>query len=126
MLVCHNIVSCGDGERPASLSPEWHRVLREELGFTGCIITDDLVMDAIQQYCDASSAAVQAVLAGNDLLCCSDYETQFPAVLAAVERRPESQRSASTNPSCGFCAGRRSWSCWIELGLLSKPFAILL
>ena len=85
VLVCHNIVSCGDGERPASLSPEWHRVLREELGFTGCIITDDLVMDAIQQYCDASSAAVQAVLAGNDLLCCSDYETQFPAVLAAVE-----------------------------------------
>ena len=42
-------------------------------------------MDAIQQYCDASSAAVQAVLAGNDLLCCSDYETQFPAVLAAAE-----------------------------------------
>ena len=45
----------------------------------------DLVMDAIQDYCDASSAAVQAVLAGNDLLCCSDYETQVPAVLAAVE-----------------------------------------
>ena len=60
-------------------------MLREELGFTGCIITDDLVMDAIQEYCDASSAAVQAVQAGNDLLCCSDYETQYPAVLAAVE-----------------------------------------
>ena len=25
------------------------------------------------------------MLAGNDLLCCSDYETQVPAVLAAVE-----------------------------------------
>ena len=85
VLVSHNIVTCRDGEAPASLSPEWHRVLREELGFTGCIITDDLVMDAIQEYCDASSAAVQAVQAGNDLLCCSDYETQYPAVLAAVE-----------------------------------------
>lgn len=85
VLVSHNIVTCRDGEAPASLSPEWHRALREELGFTGCIITDDLVMDAIQQYCDASSAAVQAVQAGNDLLCCSDYETQYPAVLAAVE-----------------------------------------
>lgn len=42
-------------------------------------------MDAIRQYCDASSAAVQAVKAGNDLLCCSDYETQYPAVLAAVQ-----------------------------------------
>ena len=55
------------------------------LGFTGCGITDDMVMDAFQEYCDASGAAVQAVQAGNDLLCCSDYETQYPAVLAAVE-----------------------------------------
>lgn len=48
-------------------------------------------MDAIQEYCDSSSAAVQAVLAGNDLLCCSDYETQYPAVLAAVENGQISQ-----------------------------------
>ena len=85
VLVCHNIVTCKDGSYPASLSPEWHRILREELGFEGCIITDDLIMDAVQEYCDATSAAVQAVLAGNDLLCCSDYETQYPAVLAAVK-----------------------------------------
>ena len=31
-------------------------------------------------------AAVQAVLAGNDLLCCTDFEVQIPAVLAAVEQ----------------------------------------
>ena len=85
VLVSHNIVTCQDGQYPASLSSQWHQVLREELGFTGCVITDDLVMDAIRQYCDASSAAVQAVKAGNDLLCCSDYETQYPAVLAAVQ-----------------------------------------
>lgn len=85
VLVSHNIVTCVDGQYPASLSSQWHQVLREELGFTGCVITDDLVMDAIRQYCDASSAAVQAVKAGNDLLCCSDYETQYPAVLAAVQ-----------------------------------------
>lgn len=84
VLVAHNIASCVDGERPASLSPEWHRILREELGFTGCIITDDLSMGAIQDFCDSSSAAVQAVLAGNDLLCCTDYEVQIPAVLDAV------------------------------------------
>lgn len=84
VLVAHNIVSCVDGERPASLSPEWHRILREELGFTGCIITDDLSMGAIQDFCDSGSAAVQAVLAGNDLLCCTDYEVQIPAVLDAV------------------------------------------
>lgn len=47
MLVSHNIVTCVDGQYPASLSSQWHQVLREELGFTGCVITDDLVMDAI-------------------------------------------------------------------------------
>ena len=26
-----------------------------------------------------------AVMAGNDLLCCTDYETQYPAVLQAVK-----------------------------------------
>lgn len=29
---------------------------------------------------------MQAVLAGNDLLCCTDFEVQIPAVLAAVEQ----------------------------------------
>lgn len=86
VLVSHNVVTCVDDEKPASLSGEWHRVLREELGFAGCVITDDLVMGAIQDYCDASSAAVQAVLAGNDLLCCSDYSTQYPAVWEAVQK----------------------------------------
>ncbi len=85
VLVSHNIVQCMDAERPASLSPEVHRVLREELGFTGVCITDDLAMDAIGDYCDGASAAVLAVLAGNDLLCCSDFQTQYAAVLAAAQ-----------------------------------------
>lgn len=85
VLVSHNIASCVDGEAPASLSKEWHRVLRQELGFTGCILTDDLSMGAIQEYCDSKAAAVQAVEAGNDLLCCTDYRVQLPAVIAAVQ-----------------------------------------
>lgn len=85
VLVSHNIVACLDSGKPASLSPAWHRLLREELGFTGCIITDDLSMGAIQAYCDSGSAAVQAVIAGNDLLCCTDYPVQLSAVLQAVK-----------------------------------------
>ncbi|MFR8530109.1 MAG: glycoside hydrolase family 3 N-terminal domain-containing protein [Anaeromassilibacillus sp.] len=46
VLVSHNIVNCMDSEHPASLSPEVHRVLREDLG-TGLILTDDLSMEAI-------------------------------------------------------------------------------
>lgn len=84
VMLSHNIVSCVDAEKPASLSGPWHKLLREELGFDGCIITDDLVMQAIVQFCDSGSAAVNAVLAGNDLLCSSDFENQYPAVLQAL------------------------------------------
>lgn len=68
VLISHNIVSCMDAELPASLSPEVHRVLREELGFSGIIVTDDLEMDAIQDYAGTESPAVLALRAGNDLI----------------------------------------------------------
>lgn len=85
VLVSHNIVTSIDSEYPSSLSPETHRILREELGFDGVIMTDELSMEAITKYTDGASAAVQAVKAGNDLLCCTDYKTQIPAVTEAVK-----------------------------------------
>ena len=84
ILESHNIINAVDSSRPASLSPAVHDILREELGFSGLIITDDLYMDAISQYTQGQEAAVMAVIAGNDLLCCTDYETQYPAVVQAV------------------------------------------
>lgn len=85
VLVSHNIVVCMDDEMPASLSKKVHQILREELGYDGVIMTDDLVMDAIRDYTDNNTAAVTAVQAGNDLLCCTDFEEQIPAVIAAVK-----------------------------------------
>lgn len=84
VMVSHNTVTAFDPLLPASLSPEVHRYLRQELGFEGVIVTDDLVMEAVMALYDPGEAAVQAVLAGNDLLCCTDYATQYQAVLAAV------------------------------------------
>ena len=85
VLVSHNIVACMDPSAPASLSPAVHEILREELGFDGVIVTDDLVMDGVRDFAGDEEIAVRAVLAGNDLLCCTDFETQVPAVLSAVE-----------------------------------------
>lgn len=85
VLVSHNIVECIDATAPASLSAEIHRILREDLGFQGVIITDDLFMDAITQFTGGENAAVPAVLAGNDMLCCADFEESAAAILAAVE-----------------------------------------
>ena len=87
ILVSHTIVEAFDPELPASLSPEVHRYLREDMGFDGVIVTDDLVMQAITARYGAGEAAVLAVLAGNDLLCSTDYPTQYQAVLDAVYAR---------------------------------------
>lgn len=84
VLVSHNIAECMDSEYPASLSPEVHRILREELNFSGVIITDDLVMDAVLKQYGIEEAAVMAVKAGNDMLCCSNWKAQIPAVIEAV------------------------------------------
>ncbi len=56
---------------PASLSPEWHRILREELGFDGVVVTDDMLMlqhNELPEYADPGENAVRAVAAGADLL----------------------------------------------------------
>ncbi|MDD4095608.1 MAG: glycoside hydrolase family 3 N-terminal domain-containing protein [Oscillospiraceae bacterium] len=84
VMVSHNIVYCMDELLPASLSPNVHRILREELGFSGVIMTDDLSMDAIKDHTGDREAAVLAVLAGNDMIIGSAYAEQIPAVIAAV------------------------------------------
>lgn len=84
IMVSHTIVEALDSEFPASLSPAVHTYLREKMGFEGVILTDDLVMQAITDQYGAGEAAVLAVLVGNDLLCSTDYVTQYEAVLAAV------------------------------------------
>lgn len=56
---------------PASLSARWHEIARDELGFDGVIVTDDLGMlqsSGLPEYADPVSNAVTAVAAGNDLV----------------------------------------------------------
>ena len=84
VLVSHNIVNCMDDTLPASLSPKVHEVLRGTLGFDGLIVTDDLAMDAVKSYAQNGSAAVLALLAGNDMIVTTDYQEQIPQVIAAV------------------------------------------
>ncbi len=112
VLVSHNIVECMDASAPASLSKNVHRILREELGFSGVIMTDDLYMDAIKKYTGDREAAVAAVLAGNDMLCCTDFEKQIPAVLEAVQGGIIERRQIAQ-------AAERVLIWKIELGILS-------
>ncbi|WP_363357301.1 glycoside hydrolase family 3 N-terminal domain-containing protein [Microbacterium sp. LMI12-1-1.1] len=79
---------------PASLSPEWHRLAREELGFDGVTITDDLGMlqgSGQPQYADPVANAVAALAAGNDMVLTVVYSSPDTAprvidgIVAAVE-----------------------------------------
>ena len=58
--------------------------MREQLKYEGIIITDDISMKGITDFTGNEQAAVLAVLAGNDMLCCTDYKVQIPAVIKAV------------------------------------------
>ncbi len=81
VLVSHNTVTSIDSENPASLSPAVHNLLRNELGFTGVIITDDLSMGAVSSI---DNATVKAVLAGNDLIITTDYEESVNSIKTAT------------------------------------------
>ena len=56
---------------PASLSARWHAIARDELGFGGVMITDDLGMlssSGVAAYRDPVANAVTAIAAGNDMV----------------------------------------------------------
>jgi beta-N-acetylhexosaminidase len=44
------------------------RLLREELGYRGLVVTDDLEMGAIAKHCEIEDAALRAMIAGEDML----------------------------------------------------------
>src|SRR5205823_14057619 len=70
---------------PATFSrPIVEDYLRNQLGFRGVIVTDDLEMGAIVQSCPVGEAAVRAAQAGHDLLLVCHTETAQRAAAAAL------------------------------------------
>lgn len=94
--------------QPATLSAEWHRIAREELGFDGVAVTDDLGMleaSGISSYSDPVANAVAALAAGNDLLLSVMFTSAESAprivdgIIAAVDAGtlpPDRLREAAT------------------------------
>lgn len=82
VLVSHNIVTSIDPDNPASLSKSVHNLLRNELGFTGIIMTDDIAMGATSNI---ENATVKALLAGNDLIITTDYKKGVSEIKTALD-----------------------------------------
>ena len=98
IMTAHVLVPSLDEDKPATLSRRVvQAILREELGFTGVILSDDLEMKAIAKSYAIPEAAVQAVEAGCDgvLICSGDVEAQA-ATLEALVHAVEDRRIAFT------------------------------
>lgn len=81
VLVSHNIINSIDSEYPASLSGKVIYELRNNLNFSGIIITDDLSMDAVKSYVEDGNAATLAIQSGNDMIITSEFEKMYNEVL---------------------------------------------
>ena len=85
ILVSHITVNSIDSENPASLSEPVHKVIRDTLKFDGVVMTDDLDMFAVDALDIYEPLSVVAFKAGNDFLCCGDIESEYTALLNAVQ-----------------------------------------
>ena len=123
------------GEEPASLSPKAVRVLREELGFTGTIVTDAIDMGAVTGTAGMPGGAVAALRAGADTLVVGGtytdegtVETLVDALVEAVLRDElpvdrlyeAANRTLALGDRTGFTDG--NWD--REIGLVAARRAI--
>ncbi len=69
VMTSHILLPAIDPELPATLSAPVLRLLREDLGFTGAIVSDALDMAGASKGRGIPEAAVLALAAGVDLLC---------------------------------------------------------
>ncbi len=90
VMTAHVVYQALDPDRPATLSPVVLGMLRTHLGFTGLIVTDSMAMQAITDRHGPGDAAVEAILAGADIvLACGPIAAQresIEAVRRAVDR----------------------------------------
>src|SRR5438309_4985402 len=82
---------------PASISPSIvTNLLRQELGYSHLVVTDDLEMGAIAKHCDIEEATYKAFRAGEDmLLICATPETirrGYQALLKAAREGTVSEK----------------------------------
>jgi beta-N-acetylhexosaminidase len=91
IMTAHVVYPALDAERPATLSPAiLTGLLRTQLGFDGVVVTDDLEMRAISDHHGIGDAAVQAFLAGADILLICKNHDRTVAAMEAVRKAVES------------------------------------
>lgn len=91
IMTAHILIPALDADRPGTLSPRIvNDLLKQQLGYRGLVLSDDLEMKAISARYGIPEATVMAIGAGCDavLMCGADQAPQFEAletVIRAVE-----------------------------------------
>jgi len=90
VMTAHILYEDLDPEYPATLSKKiLTGLLREQMGFRGVIVTDDMSMRAIRDRYGTGEAAVRAVLAGADLVLAGRDPEAARVIHAALEKALE-------------------------------------
>jgi beta-N-acetylhexosaminidase len=96
VMVAHLSVPAIDNtaNKPSSLSKKnITGVLRDDLDFDGLTFTDALEMKGVTKYFPAGDAAVQALIAGNDMLCLPEnVPDAIDAVKKAIKKKKLKQK----------------------------------
>lgn len=102
-MTAHVVFTAYDDRRPATTSPILHRAIREEIGFAGLLMTDDLSMEALEgdvrQRCDdALKAGCDLILHCNGDLAEMEVVASFGAMSQAAEARAARALAARRAP----------------------------
>ncbi len=87
MMVAHILMTQIDPQYPATLSNMViTKLLREEIGFEGVVITDDMTMGAIVKYYGIGEASVLAIRAGNDIVMIAHDKSEQIAAIDSIKQ----------------------------------------
>ncbi|MCT1398829.1 beta-N-acetylhexosaminidase [Paenibacillus sp. p3-SID867] len=85
VMVAHLLMKSIDPDTPSSYSkPVINDLLREEMGFKGVVITDDMTMGAISGSTDVGEASVKSVVAGSNMILIGHEYALEEAVIQAL------------------------------------------
>lgn len=102
VLMSHARVSCFDPQTPSCLSEKWIReVIREELGFEGLVISDDIFMAALEKNgYPPEKAVVMAIEAGVDCIMISEKRFASSAKILYQKCNEDEEFSALVDKAC--------------------------
>ncbi len=95
-MTAHIIYSAIDPDHPATTSPRMVRTMREDIGFCGLLISDDLSMNALSG--NVAERAAATIAAGVDIAlhCSGNLDEMEAVVLAAGHMTPKAYQRAQS------------------------------